>query len=166
MDESFLEQCRRGSGLELDREGRWLIAGSPVTHERTLQALDAGLRVRDDGEIVVHIGSQWAYVTAADTPFVVRHVRARGGRDGRPARFELEITGGRAEVLDPSTLRLACPSDLHCTLSDGVAARFGRAAMTELMPHLVESETPGAALALRMDRGDVPIGSAEEADPP
>lgn len=67
-----------------------MIRGEAVTHARIIDTLNRGLELRDDGEVIVKVGSQWAYVEAEDTVFVVRNIRPVGGGDAEnPDGIEL-----------------------------------------------------------------------------
>jgi len=43
-------------GLSIDDEGRFLVHGEPVTHERTLEVLWRGLEPADGGGWIVRVG--------------------------------------------------------------------------------------------------------------
>lgn len=153
--EALLERLRRSSGLRLDRDCHWTIHGEPITHARTLEVLDRGLSVRDDGQVVVRVGAQWAYVEVEDTPWCVRNVRPIGD-PARPEALELALTDGTTERLDPATLVLRGDADLRCRLRGGWA-RFLRPAWHALEPLLEPADAPGVAARLHLGGAAVPI---------
>jgi hypothetical protein len=100
--------------------------------------------VRDDGETIVRVGDQWAYVTVEDTPYVVNNVSP--GESG----LELLLSDGSRELLDPETLTLSGENDLRCRVRQGRApARFSRAAWHNLLPLLTDEGGPALVLAGR-----------------
>ena len=155
MNPELLEILRRNSGLTLDREGRFFHKGQAIVHKRSVSALEKGLELREDGEVVVHLGNQWAYVEVEDSMYVIRNIVPQRDQDGALVCLTLVMTGERREILDPLTLILKPPSDLYC-LVDGhrIRARFLRPAFHALEPFLVESDK-GYALAYR--DGDISI---------
>ncbi len=126
------------AGLSIDDEGRFLVHGEPVTHERTLEVLWRGLSAGPDGGWQVRIGREAAPVAVAGTPFVVVAVPEDGGR------ATLVLAGGCREPLRPETLRVGRDGLLRATLASGHEARFSRAAQIALGMRLVEdSSAPG-----------------------
>lgn len=157
MDPELLEILRRNSGLTLDRDGCFFHEGRPIVHERTVAVLERGLMVREDGEVVVHVGNQWAYVAPEDSVYVVRNIVPEHDEEGDLKALTLVMTGERREVLDPRTLVLHPPSDLYCLVEGGnVRARFLRPAFHALEPFLIEDDK-GFALAY----SDGPVSIAE-----
>jgi hypothetical protein len=138
-DGDLLELLRSSSGLSIDLEGRFLHRGEPITHARTLEVLWRSLTRGTDGRYLVRIGRESAYVTLADTPYVVRGVLDAPG--GAPP--SLLLSDGSREPLDPSTLLVGGDGVLRCTVKAGHDARFGRAAQVTLGLALEESP-PGS----------------------
>ena len=160
MEPELLEILRRNSGLTLDREGRFFHKGNSIVHPRTVEVLERGLELRDDGEVIVRVGAQWAYVEPEDSVYVVRNVVPRRDEEGRLLGLLLVMTGQRREELDPETLILEPPSDLYCLVEGGrVRARFLRPAFHGLEPFLIEDDK-GFALAYSV--GPVPIKQIEQ----
>lgn len=159
MDDAILDLLRRGSGLGLDGDCRWTHRGEAITHERTVAALNAGLSVRADGEVIVRIGSHWAYVQVEDTPYVVRNVRVVGD-PSLPTAVELLLSDGTRELLDPASLRLRGES-AACRVKGGAEARLSRAAWHNLLPLLVPPDDPAGPVLLRLSGGDHPVAQAE-----
>ena len=133
------------SGISIDDEGRFLVHGEPVTHERTLEVLWRGLEPSGDGGWRVRVGRETAPVEVAETPFVVLGVAEEG-----PA-LVLLLPGGHREPLLPGTLRVGPDGVLRATLASGHPARFSRAAQIALGSML--SEDPSAPSGFRLSRG-------------
>ncbi len=133
-----LELLRASSGLSIDDEGRFLHRGEPIAHARTLEVLWRSLAPAGDGRWLVRVGRETAYVSVAETPWIVRGVEVGGAADA-PV---LLLADGSREPLDPATLRLAADGVLRCTVSRG-AARFARAAQIAL-GMMLEEDPPGS----------------------
>jgi hypothetical protein len=140
------------SGLSIDDEGRFLVAGEPVTHARTLEVLWQGLSRRPDGRWQVRIGRELALVEVRETAWLVRAVEEREGR------LEALLVGGGCAPLDPATLRVGPDGVLRVTLPTGDPARFTRAAQVALGLQLAED--PSAPGGFRLDVGgrSFPLG--------
>jgi hypothetical protein len=132
VDPQRLEELRRNSGFELDREGRLSHHGVAVEHAGVKAALLAGLAVNEAGEAILQVpqadGSvQWAYVRCDGTPFVAQAARLN-------AEFlHLRLNTGEqlALRLTEVSLRLEGEHDLYVRIHDGRhEARLGRQAWT------------------------------------
>ncbi len=132
-------------GISIDDEGRFLVHGEPVTHERTLEVLWRGLEPSDDGGWRVRVGRETAPVDVAETPVVVLGIAEEG------AAIVLLLPGGQREPLLPATLRVGPDGVLRATLASGHPARFSRAAQLALGAML--SEDPSAPAGYRLSRG-------------
>lgn len=116
-----LELIRRSAGLSLDAEGELLHEGERIAHPGLHALFQAGLDLKN-GEAIVRVGEQWAYVQSAETPLVVQHWRATV--DNVTLRLN---TGQTLEIpLDQLQLKLQFPHTLLVTLPDGRPARLGR----------------------------------------
>ena len=153
---------RRGSGLGINRDGAWHIRGEKITHERTLDTLNRGFELREDGEVIVRVGNQWAYVEIEETPLVVHNIVPRPANQPGPDSIELALSTKRREELKPETLLLVGEKDLYCTVLNGrTQARFLRPAYHNLLPFLVES-AEGYALELSSGRFTIRSESAQK----
>jgi hypothetical protein len=141
-------------GLAIDDEGRFLVNGEPVTHERTLETLWRGLAPAAGGGWQVRIGRESAPVSVPGTPFVVIAVSEEG--DG-PAT--LTLAGGALEPLQPATLRVGQDGVLRATLSSGHAARFSRSAQIALGMRLAEDPSAPGGFHLSLSGRDWPLGA-------
>ena len=71
MDPELLEALRRNSGLRLDSEGRFFFHERPVENQRVQALFHRHLEVRDDGDVTLTVGSQWAYVVCETVAYFV-----------------------------------------------------------------------------------------------
>lgn len=146
-----LELLRSQSGLSIDDEGRFLHRGEPITHARTLAVLWGSLERTAGGRWLVRIGRESAYVTVAETPWIVRAVTGLG--DGSGEHPALLLADGAREPLDPATLRVGADGVLRCGVKRGETARFGRAAQIALGSALRE-DPPGSGTFVLDLRGE------------
>jgi hypothetical protein len=142
-----LDRMRRGVPLVLTAGGAFLWGEEPITHERVIEALRAGLDVTEAGEATTAIGPQWCYLKIEDTPLRVVAVTA-DAHQGAPI---LRLDDGREVPLDPSTLWEEPALGLRCTVpaqrsGRALAARFTNRGQSDLArwidlerepPHLV-----------------------------
>ena len=140
-------------GLSIDDEGRFLVNGEPVTHERTLDVLWRGLGPGPDGGWQVRVGRESAPVSVPGTPYVVVAVSEDGGR------ATLSLAGGVREPLLPETLRVGRDGVLRATLSSGHAARFSRSAQIALGMRLAEDPSAPGGFRLPLGGKDWPLGA-------
>jgi hypothetical protein len=141
------------SGLSIDDEGRFLVHGEPVTHERTLEVLWRGLAAGPDGGWRVRVGRESAPVSVPGTPFVVVAVSEEG------SGATLSLAGGAREPLLPGTLRVGRDGVLRATLSSGHAARFSRSAQIALGMRLAEDPSAPGGFRLPLGGKDWPLGA-------
>src|SRR3979411_2037069 len=78
VDPGLLQRMREGSGLRLDREGRFWHRGDLLEHARTVAALHRGLHRAADGRWAVRIGPEWGYVEVEDAGRFIRRIEPRG----------------------------------------------------------------------------------------
>jgi uncharacterized protein len=138
-DDDVLERLRSESGLSIDREGRFLHRGEPITHARTLAVLWSSLSRVPDGRYLVRIGRESGYVAIEDAPYAVRGVA--DGRGGAPI---LLLSDGTTEPLDPATLAVDGEGVLRCVVKGAHGARFTRPAHLAL-GFALEEDPPGSA---------------------
>lgn len=79
MDPVLLEALRRGSGLRLSAEGELSFQDEPVTHPRVQDLFHRGVSVRADGEVILQVGTQWAYLECETVAHFVDSVAVRDG---------------------------------------------------------------------------------------
>ena len=92
MDPEALEYLRRHSGLTLSAAGVFSFRGAVVPNSRVQDLFHAGLEVRDDGDVTLTVGAQWAYVTCAGAARFVDSLGVVG------AGLSLSLKGGRRLV--------------------------------------------------------------------
>lgn len=133
---------REDSGLTIDREGRWLHDGEPVTHPRVLEAFTRGLELTPEGHYLLRFGNDWAFVTVEDAPLQVTSALPAPSAD----EVLLNLSNGLTEPLRPETL---CHSEgvLYCTAASGMPARFSRSAQAALAS-MLEEDASGLVLVL------------------
>ena len=140
-------------GLSIDDEGRFLVHGEPVTHERTLEVLWRGLEPAHGGGWIVRVGRESAPVTVDGTPFVVL------GLAESPGAIELLLAGGGREPLVPETLRVGRDGLLRATLASGHPARFCRSAQIALGMRLSEDAAAPGGFQISLGARSWPLGA-------
>jgi hypothetical protein len=140
-------------GLSIDDEGRFLVHGEPVTHERTLEVLWRGLAPAAGGGWCVRVGRESAPVAVDGTPFVVLGIDEERGAIG------LRLAGGSREPLLPETLRVSRDGGLRATLASGHPARFCRAAQIALGMRLAEDPAAPGGFQLSLSARSWPLGA-------
>lgn len=90
MDPEVLEALRRDSGLRVDCDGVFHFHARPVQNPRVQDLFMRGLSVRDDGEVVLTVGSQRAYVKCDTVARFVDGIRVAEDE------LQLRLRGGSA----------------------------------------------------------------------
>ncbi len=156
-----LELLRHQSGLSIDRDGCFRHKDGPITHERILDTLYRGLEIADDGQLIVRIADQWAYIPFEDSPYVVQNIRVL--EPDQPQNLELLLVGGRRERLDTASLALKGSHDLYCRVESGRArARFSRTAYHNLLPYIIEDDQAPSGYGLQLGSSVTPIALFED----
>jgi uncharacterized protein len=130
---------------QVDRDGRIFHDGTEIVDPAVLRFFLRAMTRTADGRCLVLCQGERNWFEAPDTPFVVQRVRLTV--DGERLRaVELCFPGDYREPLDPRTLE--CERDLlFCRVRDGAfRARFGRVAVQQLAPFLVDGGEGGALL--------------------
>lgn len=126
--------------ISMDKECNWFYDGRPITHEKTLIALNQSMERNDEGRLIVKMGKAWSYVHCEDAPYGVRAVR-EVKEGGKTVGLDLLLTDESTERLDPSTLAIGEANVLYCRVKDGrEEARFFRPAYYQLAAHLAGDE--------------------------
>jgi hypothetical protein len=121
-DDEAIELLRERSGLSIDREGRFLHLGEPITHARTLEVLWRSLERTPEGRYLVRIGRESGYVAIEDAPYLVL-----GIVDG-----SVVLNDGTREAFAPASLTLDREGVFHCRVKGDHRARFSRSAQVGL----------------------------------
>ncbi len=121
----------------VDAEGRIFHDGSEVIDPLTLRFFLRAMTHTPEGRWLVVCQGEWNWFESEGTPFVVQRVRPilrEGGLDG----IEIVLAGDYREPLDLATLESES-GRLYCRVRRGAfPARFGRLALQQLGPHLLD----------------------------
>lgn len=121
----------------VDRDGRIFHDGTEIVDPAVLRFFLRAMTRTDDGRCLVLCQGEWNWFEAPDTPFVVQRLRLRV-EEGVLQGAELCFVGDFREPLDPRTLETERDL-LFCRIRGGAfRARFGRIAMQQLAPFLVD----------------------------
>ncbi|MBI4240539.1 MAG: hypothetical protein HY613_02375 [Candidatus Rokubacteria bacterium] len=130
----------------VDREGRIFHGGTEILDPVVLRFFLRTMKLTEDRRHVVLCQGERNWFEPHDTPFVVQRLRCVV-EGGRLLSAELCFAGDYREPLDPGSLE-AEEGYLYCRVRAGAfRARFGRVAMQQLAPFLVE-DAEGPALLL------------------
>jgi hypothetical protein len=131
-----------GEVIVLTRNGTWVADGIEVSHEPTRRLFSRSLKRHEDG-YYLHIGWETKKVQVEDTAYFVIRIDEpidEGTRSSSSREYQLTVSDGTTEILDPTTLRYQ-PGRLTCTLSSKEEARFLQASYIDLLKDLQEDET-------------------------
>ncbi len=143
MEPALLEALRRNSGLRVDGNGDFFFHERPVENVRVQGLFHRHLAVRDDGEVTLTVGTQWAYVVCET---VARFVDAISLEQGV---LKARLRDGQHVV--EAAPRLGFAPDGRCYVWLGEAQhpavlnRPAHQALAELLE--VRGEIPGLPLA-------------------
>ncbi len=130
----------------VDRDGRVFHDGTEIVDPVTLRFFLRAMTLTPDGRWLVVCQGERNWFEAEETPFVVQRLGLTTGATGA-AVLDLQLAGDVREPLDPATLESA-GGRLYCRVRRGAfPARFGRVAMQQIAPFLVE-DAGGIALGL------------------
>ena len=145
----------------VDRDGRIFHDGTEIVDPAVLRFFLRAMTRTDDGRCLVLCQGERNWFEAPDTPFVVQRLRL--SVEGSVLRsIELCFQGDYREPLDPSTLEVD-QDLLFCRIRGGAfRARFGRVAVQQLAPFLVDT---GEGSALIMGGRRHPLRSGARTAP-
>jgi hypothetical protein len=131
----------------VDREGRIFHDGTEIIDPPLLRFFLLGMQQTEDRRYLVMCQGERNWFEAEDTPFVVQRLQC-AAPGGRLLAVELELAGDHREVLDPETLETE-DDVLYCRVRRrAFRARFGRLAMQQLAPFLIDAgDGPSLLLA-------------------
>lgn len=142
-----------------DRDGRIFHEGSEIVDPLVLRFFLRAMQRTPEGRYLVVCQGERNWFEADDTPFVVQRLRCTA-EGGKLVSVELCFAGDYREPLDPASLENE-GGYLYCKVRRGAfRARFGRVAMQQVAPFLVEGEG-GPALLMAGSR--YPIRSLKPA---
>lgn len=143
----------------VDREGRIFHDGTEIVDPQVLRFFLRAMKRTPEGRYLVLCQGEHNWFEPDDTPFVVQRLRLDAGAGGLRA-VELRFAGDYREPLDPATLAVE-EEQLTCRIGKGgLTARFGRVALQQLAPFLMEED--GQAV-LSLDGASHPVPRREPA---
>lgn len=123
----------RETQIRRDAHGRWFDGEDEIEHPRIREAFNRWIDRAEDGRYILKNATHWAYVAIEGPPVWVRRAKPL------EASIELELSDGRSEALDPTTLRQDLEGRLYATVRGGLLpAGFTRQAGADLMELLEE----------------------------
>ena len=137
----------------VDRDGRIFHDGTEIVDPAVLRFFLRAMTRTDDGRCLVLCQGERNWFEAPDTPFVVQRLRLSVEASVLRS-IELCFQGDYREPLDPSTLEVEHEL-LFCRIRGGAfRARFGRVAVQQLAPFLLET---GEGAVLLVDGARHPV---------
>ncbi|HSE96110.1 MAG TPA: hypothetical protein VLD61_09465 [Methylomirabilota bacterium] len=137
---------RREYHYRVDGEGRVFHDGTEIVDPLVLRFFIRAMTRTPEGRHLVVCQGERNWFEVDDTPFVVQRLRLSLAAGGLAAA-ECVLAGDHREPLDPASLEGAADR-LVCRVRQGTfRARFGRVALQQLAPFLIETRT-GPALIL------------------
>jgi hypothetical protein len=133
----------------VDAEGRVFHDGTEIVDPATLRFFLLALQRTPDDRWLALCQGERNWFETADTPFVIQRL-GLSVTDGSLHEVELRLAGDYREPLDPATLEHD-GARLCCRVRKGAfRARFGRIALQQLAPWIVEEgEMPALELGSR-----------------
>lgn len=128
------------TGLYLRADGTWFHDGQEVTHARLAALLHRCIARGAAGEPVVTTGRDVMAFTCEDTPLRVLSARVDG------ERVLLALSHQHEQPLQEATLEVDGDGSWRCQSTEGLAARFTRAAVLMLADHVDEDAAGGHLL--------------------
>ena len=137
----------------VDRDGRVFHDGTEIVDPAVLRFFLRAMTRTEAGGCLVLCQGERNWFEAVDTPFVVQRLRLTV-EDTTLRAVELHFVGDYREPLDPRTLE-AERDLLFCRVRGGLfRARFGRVALQQLAPFLLDT---GEGLALLVSGARHPV---------
>jgi Protein of unknown function (DUF1285) len=138
----------------VDRDGRIFHDGTEIVDAPTLRFFLRAMQRLSDGRHLAVCQGERNWFDVRDTPFVIQRVRCDEDQ-GRVIAVDLFFAGGYQEILDAGSLE-AEDGYLYCRVRDGTfRARFGRGAIQQLAPYLLEEES-GLSLEIAGTKHSIP----------
>ena len=132
-----MTEVTREYRYQVDRDGRVFHDGTEIVDPAVLRFFLRAMTRTEAGACLVLCQGERNWFEAADTPFVIQRL-GLSVTDGRLHAVELRLAGDYREPLDPATLEHD-GGRLCCRVRKGAfRARFGRIALQQLAPWIVE----------------------------
>jgi hypothetical protein len=121
--------------IRLAADGTWFHGDTEITHQRTLDLFFKNV-TQQNGKYVLTGEKQPVPIIVEDTAYFVRDLTRKTG-----GRYEVKLSNGEKEDLNPETLDVGSENQLYCFIKGGkLKARFDRKVYNELMKDLDERE--------------------------
>ncbi len=141
-----MAEAAREYRYRVDRDGRIFHDDTEIVDPAVLRFFLRAMTRTKDGRCLVLCQGERNWFEASDTPFVVQRLR-QSVEGPLLTAVELWFPGDYRELLDPATLESERDL-LFCRVRGGAfRARFGRIAMQQLAPFLIDTGE-GSALLL------------------
>ena len=141
-----MAEAAREYRYRVDRDGRIFHDDTEIVDPAVLRFFLRAMTRTEDGRCLVLCQGERNWFESSDTPFVVQRLRL-SIEGSTLAAVELCFPGDYREPLDPATLESERDL-LFCRARGGAfRARFGRVAMQQLAPFLIDTGE-GSALLL------------------
>ena len=143
--------------IRVDARGVWLHADEPI-NENVAALFMRHVTATDEGTYRIEWNNQKHAIEVEDTPFWVRSIDAVE-KDGKVEKISLQISDGKAEELDPTTLMQSGENVLYCRIRRGshmVPCRFAQESYHKLA---LKVESEGKAFVLPLAGQRHAIGS-------
>ncbi|MFB3924941.1 MAG: DUF1285 domain-containing protein [Syntrophales bacterium] len=119
--------------IKIDKDGVWYFRGAEMFRKDIIRILCQNLKRDKSGRYIIEMRDEKCYLEVEDTPFVVtsvnRFVEESRGRE----EWQILLSDGSAELLDPATLRMNNQNVMYCSVKGGnFEARFSRAGYYQL----------------------------------
>jgi hypothetical protein len=148
-----MTEAAREYRYQVDRDGRVFHDGTEIVDPAVLRFFLRAMTRTAAGRYLVLCQGERNWFEAADTPFVVQRLHLTV-EDAALRAVELHFVGDYREPLDPHTLE-AERDLLFCRVRGGrFRARFGRMAVQQLAPFLLDT---GEGLALLVSGARHPV---------
>ncbi len=141
VPEYLKEMLDSGAKLEdifLDKEGNWFHNGEPFLNEKIISFFSRSVNITEDGQYVLHYGSNTYPIRVEDAPYFVSGVEFDGF--GSFERVFITLSSGENEELNPITIFYRKNNALYCRVKNGrMIAKFKRSPSFSILERLEET---------------------------
>jgi len=118
--------------LKLSKTGEWWHEGRPFANLRLAELFHHSIVWAEvEKRYFVQIGQQRASFDCEDTAYFVLQV------DETATPWQLSVSDGSTEQLDPKSLSLGLEDQIYCTIKGFHRARLSRSAHQQILTHVV-----------------------------